>query len=58
MILTFMSSEDRVVKQAFQKLAREGKAALLNKHVITPTENEIRENPASRSAKLRALELK
>jgi 16S rRNA (cytosine1402-N4)-methyltransferase len=57
-ILTFMSSEDRVVKQAFQKLAREGKAALLNKHVITPTENEIRENPASRSAKLRALELK
>ena len=35
-ILTFMSAEDRVVKQAFQALAREGKAVLLNKHVVKP----------------------
>ena len=57
-VLTFMSSEDRVVKQAFQGLAREKKAVLLNKHVITPTEKEVRENPPSRSAKLRALEMR
>lgn len=56
-ILTFMSSEDRVVKQGFQALSREGRATLLNRHVVTPAEQEVRENPASRSAKLRALEL-
>ena len=56
-ILTFMSAEDRVVKQAFQALAREGKAVLLNKHVVTPSEQEVSENPPSRSAKLRAVEL-
>lgn len=55
-ILTFMSSEDRVVKQAFQALKREGALTLLNKHVIKPSETEIRENPPSRSAKLRAAE--
>lgn len=57
-VLTFMSSEDRVVKQAFQALAREKKAVLLNKHVIVPSQNEVRENPPSRSAKLRALEMR
>jgi len=57
-VLTFMSSEDRIVKQAFQSLAREKKAVLLNKHVIVPSENEVRENPPSRSAKLRALEMR
>jgi 16S rRNA (cytosine1402-N4)-methyltransferase len=57
-VLTFMSSEDRMVKQAFQSLAREKKAVLLNKHVIVPSENEVRENPPSRSAKLRALEMR
>ena len=56
-VLTFMSLEDRKVKHAFQKLAREGCARLLNKHVVTPTDEEVRENPASRSAKLRALEM-
>lgn len=56
-ILTFMSAEDRVVKQALQALAREGKAVLLNKHVVTPSEQEVSENPPSRSAKLRAVEL-
>lgn len=57
-VLTFMSLEDRVVKQAFQQLARTGRAVLLNKHVVTPSEEEVRSNPASRSSKLRALEMK
>jgi 16S rRNA (cytosine1402-N4)-methyltransferase len=56
-ILTFMSTEDRLVKRAFQSLAREGRATILTKHVVTPTEEELSENPASRSAKLRALEM-
>jgi 16S rRNA (cytosine1402-N4)-methyltransferase len=55
-VLTFMSSEDRKVKQAFQSLARGGQARILTKHVVKPTEAEVLGNAASRSAKLRALE--
>jgi len=55
-ILTFMSFEDRKVKQSFQALARAGRATILTKHVIKPTPEEIRHNPPSRSAKLRAVE--
>jgi 16S rRNA (cytosine1402-N4)-methyltransferase len=55
-VLTFMSSEDRKVKQAFQSLARGGQARILTKHVVKPTEAEVSGNAASRSAKLRALE--
>jgi 16S rRNA (cytosine1402-N4)-methyltransferase len=56
-ILTFHSLEDRKVKQAFQAMAKEGRARLLTKHVVKPGEQEVRENPPSRSAKLRAVEL-
>jgi 16S rRNA (cytosine1402-N4)-methyltransferase len=55
-VLTFMSTEDRKVKRAFQALARDGRAKILTKHVVRPAEEEILENAASRSAKLRALE--
>lgn len=57
-ILTFMSLEDRKVKQAFRSLAAQGRALLLTRRVVRPTEEEIRINPASRSAKLRAIELR
>ena len=56
-IISFMSTEDRKVKRAFQELARDRKARLLTKHVVTAGEAELRENAASRSAKLRALEI-
>jgi 16S rRNA (cytosine1402-N4)-methyltransferase len=55
-VLTFMSLEDRKVKQAFQALAKAGQATILTKHVVKPAEEEIAVNPASRSAKLRAVE--
>jgi 16S rRNA (cytosine1402-N4)-methyltransferase len=55
-VLTFMSTEDRKVKRAFQSLAQTGGAKILTKHVVRPGEQEVLENPASRSAKLRALE--
>lgn len=57
-IISFMSLEDRKVKERFRDLSREGRAVLLTKHPLVPGEQEIRENPASRSAKLRALEMK
>jgi 16S rRNA (cytosine1402-N4)-methyltransferase len=57
-IITFHSTEDRKVKRAFQELSRRGQATILTKHVITPTEAEIENNAASRSAKLRAVEMK
>ena len=56
--LSFMSLEDRKVKQSFQALARAGRAIILTKHVVKPTEEETRNNPPSRSAVLRAVELK
>ncbi len=56
-MLTFMSLEDRKVKRAFQELQRSGQARILTKHVVPPTDEEVRDNPPSRSAKLRALEI-
>ncbi|HEY7209516.1 MAG TPA: 16S rRNA (cytosine(1402)-N(4))-methyltransferase RsmH [Bryobacteraceae bacterium] len=55
-VLTFMSTEDRMVKRAFQAEARAGRARILTRHVVRPREQEILGNAASRSAKLRALE--
>jgi 16S rRNA (cytosine1402-N4)-methyltransferase len=57
-VITFTSLEDRKTKQNFQALARGGRATLLNKHVVRPTPEETAINPPSRSAKLRALEMK
>ena len=56
-MLTFMSLEDRRVKQSFQAMAREGKVNILTRHVVKPSEEEVRDNPPSRSSKLRALEV-
>ncbi|HET8546852.1 MAG TPA: 16S rRNA (cytosine(1402)-N(4))-methyltransferase RsmH [Bryobacteraceae bacterium] len=55
-LISFMSLEDRKVKQAIQAWRRDGIASVLTRHVITPSEQELEENPASRSAKLRAAE--
>ena len=56
--LTFMSIEDRKVKHAFLDWARVGNATVLTKHVVKPGQEEIAANPPSRSAKLRAAEIK
>jgi len=57
-VISFMSLEDRKVKERFRGLAREGRATILTKHPLTPTAEETDLNPPSRSAKLRALEMK
>jgi len=56
-VITFMSLEDRKVKQSFQALVRSGRASSLTKHVVRPSEEEVAGNPPSRSAKLRAVRI-
>ena len=59
-VITFHSIEDRLVKRMFAELAKkeeEGhKGRLLYKKPLVPSAAEIKANPASRSAKLRAIE--
>ncbi|MBI3210617.1 MAG: 16S rRNA (cytosine(1402)-N(4))-methyltransferase RsmH [Candidatus Solibacter usitatus] len=55
--LTFHSDEDRPVKHFFQRLAREGRAQLLTKHVVKPGRDEVLDNAAARSSMLRAIQL-
>lgn len=52
-ILTFHSGEDRRVKKAFQQGLREGVYARVSEDVIRPSQEEMRANPRSTSAKLR-----
>ncbi len=56
-IISFMSLEDRKVKESFRELKRTGRALILTKKPLTPSQQEVRENPPSRSAKLRAVEI-
>lgn len=55
-VISFHSLEDRIVKHFFLKAAREGSARILTKKPVRPGEEEIAENPRSRSAKLRVIE--
>jgi 16S rRNA (cytosine1402-N4)-methyltransferase len=52
--ITFHSLEDRPVKRTLAGLIREG-AEDLTRGIVTATEQEVRGNPRSRSAKLRAI---
>ena len=56
-VLTYHSLEDRMVKHAFQQLQRQEKVVLHAPFPATPGSAEVGENLASRSAKLRALEV-
>ena len=55
--ITFHSGEDLIAKTGTRRIAKECKAKLINKHVLIPTTEEVRRNPASRSAKMRVLEM-
>ena len=54
--IAFHEGEDRLVKHYFKKLISENVAAEVTKRALQPTEEEIANNPRSRSAKLRAIE--
>ena len=56
--ISFMSLEDRRIKAGFQDMARRGRAVILTKHVVRPSAAEVEANPSSRSAKMRAAEMK
>ena len=55
-VLTFHSSEDRLIKTRFKSLVETGDWQLVNKHVLVPSYDEIRHNSRARSAKLRVIE--
>ena len=57
-IISFHSTEDRLVKKAFQDLADDQGFVILTKKPLVPTAAEEGRNPRSRSAKLRVLEKK
>lgn len=55
-VISFHSLEDKIVKERFRALAKEGRVRLLTKKPLRPTPEEIVQNPRSRSARLRAAE--
>ena len=55
-VITYHSLEDRLVKHFMREAAREGRVALMTKKPLAPGRDEIRRNPAARSAKLRVAE--
>jgi 16S rRNA (cytosine1402-N4)-methyltransferase len=69
-VITFHSLEDRIVKQTFQRLSGKcfcpprmpvcicgavKKIEIVTRKPVTPSDDEIRQNPRSRSAKLRVI---
>lgn len=55
-VISFHSLEDRVVKRFAKSKAEENLAKIITKKPFIPTDEEIKENPRSRSAKLRIIE--
>ncbi len=56
-IISFHSLEDRLVKNHFREMEKEGTVKILTKKPVQADEYEISINPRSRSAKLRAIEI-
>lgn len=54
-VISFHSLEDRIVKQVFRDKSKDGMFNIVTKKPITPTEEEMKFNISSRSAKLRVL---
>jgi 16S rRNA (cytosine1402-N4)-methyltransferase len=55
-VLSFHSLEDRLVKQRFRRWHAEGRGAVVTKKPIRPSDAECRDNPRSRSARMRVFE--
>lgn len=55
-VISFHSLEDRTIKLVFRELASAGKIDIITHKPLTPTTCEIKDNPPSRSAKLRVAE--
>lgn len=55
-VISFHSLEDRVVKRFFKAIVENKEGTLANKKPIIASDEEVKENPRSRSAKLRIIE--
>ena len=55
-VISFHSLEDRITKRFYKTMEKEERARLINKKPILAGEEEIKNNPRSRSAKLRIFE--
>lgn len=55
-VISFHSLEDRIVKNIFRDAAKAGEVRLVTKKPVSPSKEEVRSNPRSRSAKLRVAE--
>ena len=55
-VISFHSLEDRIAKDSLREGAAKGIWTILTKKPVTASEEEVEENPRSRSAKLRAAE--
>lgn len=56
-VISYHSLEDRIVKNFFREMAKQGVLKIITKRPVVPYEDEQRINPRSRSAKLRVAEL-
>ncbi|MCX5702417.1 MAG: 16S rRNA (cytosine(1402)-N(4))-methyltransferase RsmH [Candidatus Omnitrophica bacterium] len=55
-VISFHSLEDRLVKLNFRKFSSDEKIKIITPKPLTTSQDEIRDNPSSRSAKLRVAE--
>lgn len=55
-VISFHSVEDREVKNFIRNKVKNGEGKFINKKPIIASDEEVRENPRSRSAKLRVIE--
>jgi len=55
-VISFHSLEDRIVKLSFRQLSLEGKINIVTPKPLIPTPTEVKDNPLSRSGKLRVAE--
>ncbi len=55
-LITFQGLEDKIVKQFFREVQKQGQGMILTKKPATPSSLEKAKNPRSRSAKLRIIQ--